>query len=213
MQTPTAASPDLASLTDRAVALLRGHDRRLLGLTGPPGAGKSTLGQALVSALAARHPGVAALVPMDGWHLRQVHLVERGLTGRKGAPDTFDVEGFVALLGRLRSRDPVLAPELDRTVDDVVDDRVRVDAGVRLVVVEGSYLLLDEPPWDAVRPLLDEVWYLDADEALRRPRLVRRHTDGGRSHREAEAFVSANDEVNAATVAATRGLADLVVRT
>jgi len=205
-------TPDLASLVDRAEALVAAGARRLLGLTGTPGAGKSTLGRALVSALGSRRPGAAVLVPMDGWHLRQADLAERGLTGRKGAPDTFDVEGFVTLLGRLRSPGPVSAPAFDRTVDDVVDDAVHVAASARLVVVEGNYLLLDHGPWRAVRQLLDEVWYLDADEGVRRPRLVRRHVDGGRSPLDAEAFVTASDEVNARAVEATRARADLVVR-
>jgi pantothenate kinase len=204
-------TPDLPSLVVRAEALVGDSPRRLLGLAGPPGAGKSTLAQALVTALAARRPGAAVLVPMDGWHLRQAELLRRGLAGRKGAPDTFDAAGFVSMLRRLRARTDVRAPIFDRTRGDVVDDAVRVPPAARLVVVEGSYLLLDDGAWAGVRPLLDEVWYLCADDAVRRSRLVRRHVAGGRAAADAEAFVVGSDEVNARLVAATRGRADLVV--
>lgn len=203
---------DRALLVGRAEALVVGGSRRLLGLTGPPGAGKSTFAAALVAALGARRPDAAAAVPMDGWHLRQAELARRGLVSRKGAPETFDVEGFVALLGRIRSGEGLLAPAFDRAADDVVDDAVEVPAGTPLVVVEGNYLLLDEGAWAGVRPLLDEVWFLDVADEVLRERLVSRHVDGGRGAGEAAAFVAGSDEVNVATVRAARARADVVVR-
>ncbi len=173
--------PDLLA---RAAALAAGG-RRLLGLAGPPGAGKSTLAAALVGALGDR----AVLVPMDGFHLAQAELERLGRADRKGAPDTFDADGFVALLARLRAQGPgdpvVYAPRFDRHLEEPIAGAIGVPATVPLVVVEGNYLLHDEGAWAGVAPLLDDAWYLDLpdDGARRAPgrpaRRARPHPSGG----------------------------------
>ncbi|RZS90931.1 phosphoribulokinase/uridine kinase family protein [Motilibacter rhizosphaerae] len=196
-------------LLARARALSTAGGRRLLGLTGPPGAGKSTLAGELVTALG----DAAALVPMDGFHLADDVLVRLGRRGRKGAPDTFDASGWVALLRRLRAADEecVWAPEFRREVEDAVAGAIGVPRDVPLVVVEGNYLLLDEGPWAQVRDLLDEVWYVAPPDDLRVERLVARHVAFGKDPEEARSWVLGSDERNAALVAATRDRADLVV--
>jgi pantothenate kinase len=196
---------------DRALALLAGGGRRLLGLVGAPGAGKSTLAHVLQQAL----PDVSQVVPMDGFHLAQAELVRLGRIDRKGAPDTFDAAGFVALLGRLAGppgEETVYAPEFRRDIEEPVAGAIGVTATTRLVIVEGNYLLLPAEPWVRARRLLDEVWYVEVDEALRCSRLVARHQRHGRTAAEAQAWVEQTDEPNARRIAATRASADWIVR-
>jgi pantothenate kinase len=184
--------------------------RRLLGIAGAPGSGKSTLAAALADALG---PALAIVVPMDGFHLAQAELERLGRAGRKGAPDTFDASGFVALLARLRdAAEPVTyAPQFRREIEEPVAEAIPVPREVPLVIVEGNYLLVDDGPWAAVRGLLDECWFVEVDEAVRMDRLVARHRAFGRAEADARAFAHGSDQANAEVIAATRGRADVVV--
>jgi pantothenate kinase len=200
-----------AAARERADALLRAGGRRLLGIAGPPGAGKSTLACALQAALG----DVAAVVPMDGFHLAGSELARRGLAHRKGAPETFDADGYLALLQRLRA--PVAgrvvhAPEFRRGIGEPIAGAIAVPDGVRLVITEGNYLLLDADPWRDVLTLLDDCWYVDVDDALRVERLVRRHERFGRSPADARAWVAGTDEPNARAVAPARARASWTFR-
>ena len=183
--------------------------RRVLGIAGPPGGGKSTLAQALVDAL----PGLAVLVPMDGFHLADAELVRLGRRSRKGAPDTFDADGYVALLQRLRTPGPrpVYCPVFDRNLEEPVAGAIAVEADLPLVVTEGNYLLLQDGPWAQVAPLLDRSWYVHTPAELRLERLVARHVRFGKSPEEARAWVLGSDERNAALIEPTAASADLVV--
>jgi pantothenate kinase len=195
---------------DRAMRLA-GRGRALLGIVGQPGSGKSTLSAALLAALAGR--GVrTALVGMDGFHIAHRALTELGLVEIKGAPSTFDAAGYVALLRRLRdpAEELVWAPEFRREIEDAIQSAVPVRADVQLVITEGNYLLVDGP-WRPVRDLLDEVWYVDVPDDLRRQRLAARHEFYGRTPEQAWERTLGSDERNARTVAATKGLADLIV--
>lgn len=201
--------PPLADLVERARGLVVPGQRSLLGIAGPPGAGKSTLAEAVVRALG---PETAALVPMDGFHLSNERLVDLGLRNRKGAPETFDAEGYVAMLRRVRAAfdATVRVPSFDRLAEGVIPDGIEVPAGVPLIVAEGNYLLLDEPPWREIRSLLDEAWYLRAD-ADRVPRLIARHIAFGKAPDAARDWVMRSDEANAARIAPSEARADLVV--
>ena len=196
---------DLDALLTRARKLIEGGRRAILGIAGPPGGGKSTLAAMVVAELGDR----AAFVPMDGFHLAQPELVRLGRRERMGAPDTFDAAGYVALLARLRSaRETVYAPEFRREIEEPVAGAIAIPPDVQLVVTEGNYLLL----WDAVRPLLDEAWYVEMDEATRLEWLIARHVEFGKAPDDARAWVMRSDQTNAAVVAATRERADVVVR-
>ncbi|HEX4060749.1 MAG TPA: nucleoside/nucleotide kinase family protein [Streptosporangiaceae bacterium] len=203
----------MAAAVERGVELAGRPGRCVLGLAGAPGAGKSTLA-ARVAAAVARSGRAAVVVPLDGFHLADDELIRLGRLGRKGAPDTFDAAGYVALLTRIRAAGPgdvVYAPSFGRKVGQAIAGSIAVLPGASLVITEGNYLLFGEPPWTSVRPLLDEVWWVDLDETERRRRLVARHERWGKSPTAARRFVAESDEANARTVAAGRDLADRVV--
>ncbi|MFI2709759.1 nucleoside/nucleotide kinase family protein [Micromonospora sp. NPDC018662] len=207
---PPAQVLPLAELVARARALAADGPRQLLGIAGAPGVGKSTLAERIVAEVGP----TARLVPMDGFHLAGPALTRLGRVGRKGAPDTFDVNGFVATLRRLRRLEPtsVWAPEFRRDLEEPVAGAIEVPPEVRLVVTEGNYLLLRDDPWEEVRSLLHQAWFLDLDAELRLRRLTARHEAYGKSPEQARAWALGSDEENARLVAGTAGHADLVVR-
>jgi pantothenate kinase len=186
--------------------------RRIVGVTGAPGVGKTTYAAALVAdSLAVGVPAVH--VPMDGFHLADVTLAALGSLDRKGAPDTFDAWGYAALLARLRAETDhvVYCPGFERGLEQPIAGAVAVPPDTELVVTEGNYLLLERPDWRAVHATLDEVVFLETDGQLRRTRLVARHVAFGKTPAEAEAWVARVDDANARLVAATRERADRVV--
>lgn len=163
----------LAETTDWARAIPEG-ERRILAVAGAPGSGKSTLAEAVVEAVEAQAPGSAAILPMDGFHYDDEVLVPRGDRPRKGAPHTFDVGGFAALLSRMRANaeDEIAVPRFDRDLEIARAGARIVPRSVRLIVAEGNYLLLDMPPWSSLRPAFDRTAFLDVlyDELERRLR-------------------------------------------
>ena len=208
--------PDVPALVQRVLALRATVSRGrpvLVGITGEPGAGKSTLASAVVAGLAER--GIqAVLVPMDGFHLANVALESLGRADRKGAIDTFDGAGYAALLARLGAGGPatVWAPTYDRSIEESVAGAVAVPPGTDVVITEGNYLLVDDGPWAAVREHLDEVWGVRVDpDSLRLERLVARHVVFGKEPAFAADWVAAVDVPNAALVRSTLDRADLVV--
>ncbi|MDG4793849.1 nucleoside/nucleotide kinase family protein [Micromonospora sp. WMMD1082] len=207
---PAAQVLPVGELLERARALADAGPRQLLGITGAPGAGKSTLAAQVVAAVGP----AARLVPMDGFHLAQAELHRLGRNLRKGAIDTFDANGYVSLLRRLRRKEPtsVWVPEFRRDLEEPVAGAIEVPPEVRLVVTEGNYLLIPDWPWDEVRALLHDAWFLDLDADLRRRRLVARHVAYGRPEQDARAWALGSDEANAALVTGTATRADLVVR-
>ncbi|WP_307872852.1 nucleoside/nucleotide kinase family protein [Paractinoplanes ovalisporus] len=203
----------LHSLRQRVEDRLLVQDRVLIGLTGPPGAGKSTISELLVSGLDELLPGQVALVPMDGYHLAQSAIERMGLADVKGAPETFDGAGYVALLQRLRleTDTTVYAPEFRREIDDAVAAAVAVPPRVRVIITEGNYLLLDTAPWTQVRTLLDEAWYVELDDGTRIDRLVERHVRFKDDPVTAERRARGSDQRNADLVARSKNRADLVL--
>jgi pantothenate kinase len=211
------ATPDVELLADRLEALRRRHSRRVVvGIAGPPGAGKTTLVVDVLAA-AARRTGLAgrvAHVPMDGFHLTNAELDRLGRRHRKGAPDTFDAHAYAAVLAAVRdpARPVVTAPSFDHAEGEPVPDAVTVPESADVVLTEGNYLLLDDGPWRDVRALLDEVWFCALADDVRRDRLVARHVSAGREPDDAVEWVHRSDEANAVLVAAGAAAADVVLR-
>ena len=182
----------------------------MLGIAGVPGAGKSTLARAVVERLG---PDAAVYVPMDGFHLANAVLAQLGRSQRKGAIDTFDVDGYVHLLSRLRRAEEsiVYAPTFVRDIEEPIAGAIPVPKSVPLVVTEGNYLLVAEGAWSKIRDLLDEAWYVQADDAIRIQRLIARHAAFGKTPEDARRWATGSDQANADLVTPTRARADLVV--
>jgi pantothenate kinase len=200
---PRPVSPDGREIAALVAALPAA--RVVLGISGSPGAGKSTLAAALATTYG------APVVPMDGFHRPNAELVAMGRRDAKGAPDTFDAEAYAALLRRLHAGAAVLAPAFDHGQPDPVADAIEVPAEAGLVVTEGNYLLLDRPEWRAARRECDAVWHLVSDETTRLERLVDRHVASGRSEADARAWVRRVDQPNAEAVEAAADRADVVL--
>lgn len=173
--TPQQALPFLVEAAQRLP-----RDRRVaMGLVGGPGVGKSTLAVDLVEALNATGMD-AAYVPMDGFHMLHAKLEALGTVADKGMPHTFEGAAFAAFLARLKTADgPVAGPGYSRAIEDVVQEAFIIEAKARILVVEGNYLLLADPPWDAVKPLLDLAVFIDVPREKVRARLLRRHAEHG----------------------------------
>jgi pantothenate kinase len=192
---------------EQVAALVDAPGRSLIGIAGSPGAGKSTVAEQLV----ARLPS-AALLPMDGFHLPQAELRRLGRRERMGAPDTFDVGGFVAALESVRSaRGQVTVPGFDRDAEEPVPGAITIEPSVRVVVVEGNYLLLESGGWEAVAPLLDATFFVQVEHDIRIDRLAARHERFGKSPADARAWAHGPDESNARIIEPTAARADHLI--
>ncbi|MEV6527096.1 nucleoside/nucleotide kinase family protein [Longispora sp. NPDC051575] len=208
------AANGVASLAARVIDAWQARSGRyLLGIAGPPAAGKSTLAERLRDEINNKlGEDIAQIAPMDGFHLTNDELDRAGLRSVKGAPHTFDAEGYVDRLKLLRDVPEVGWPVYDRqVVHEPVPDAILIGPQTGIVITEGNYLLLDDQPWSQVRSLLNQVWYLDAPVSLVERRLLDRHRAIGRSAEEATAKIAGTDLPNAELIAATRRNADLVL--
>ena len=184
--------------------LERDDQRLLVAVTGAPGSGKSTIATELARRLnLAKRQTV--VVPMDGFHLDNAILEERGVLARKGAPETFDSPGFVRLVKALKTGDEVFAPVFDRTRDIAIAGAVVVPSQAQVVIVEGNYLMFDEDPWRELAPLWDVTARLDVAMPELRARLIHRWLSLNYSRAVATRRAESNDVPNAQRVV-DRGL-------
>ena len=186
--------------------------RIAIGLAGGPGTGKSTLAAELVAMLNATHPGSAALVPMDGFHMKHAKIEAMGQVDYKGAHHTFEGAAFVNFLHHLKSAaGPVSGPGYSRKIEDTVDDAFTVQPEVRVLVVEGNYLLLPNPPWAGVRAMLDYAVFVDVPREIVRARLLKRHGEEGLfSEERNKAHIERNDLPNYDLVRSSMDRADVI---
>lgn len=198
---------------ERVAALPRGR-RHVIGIAGAPGSGKSTAAEAMVAALNAAAPGRAAILPMDGYHYDDALLDARGLLPRKGAPETFDVGGFLHMAARLRANEEaeVAVPVFDRAIEIARAGARMIPREVELLLVEGNYLLLDRAPWDGLAELFDLTVFIDVPEAELARRLAQRWEGHGLDPATVRAKLEENDLPNGRLVRDLSRPADLVLR-
>jgi len=204
----------LAGLAEKVTALVKGQ-RYLLGLTGFPASGKTTLSLELADKINEKlQSEVAVVVPMDGFHRLNAELKAWGLWELKGIPDSFDAEAFIQLIKALREQTATAigCPAFDRTLEEPTENAIFVQPGHRLIIVEGNYLLLASNPWQQVKPLLDEVWYIESTMSEIKPRLLERHIKGGRSPAQAREKMNSTDLPNAELIKTSKTMADEIVR-
>lgn len=186
------------------MARAAGGGRVVAAIAGAPGSGKSTQADDLSERLNAQRPGIASVLPMDGYHYDDLYLVPAGLRPRKGAPDTFDVGGFFHTLSRIRRRDEpfVAVPVFDRSIEIARAGARMISADVPIIIAEGNYLLLDRDPWSRLRPLYDVAVLLDVPEPVLRERLMARWAHYNLTEAETGRKLEENDMPNGRTVMA-----------
>ena len=187
--------------------LMTERPKGLIAVAGPPGSGKTSLSNKLAEAMG---PGVQAL-PMDGFHLDNATLEAQGLLHRKGAPETFDAQGFLDAVTALSEGKLETWPGFDREADSVVPDAIVLAPTATTFLIEGNYLLLNQPVWRDLRRFWDQAIWLDVNETVLRRRLVQRWLDHGLSSEAARARVEDNDMVNARLIVAQSDLEDAVI--
>ena len=200
----------VVQLYNELLSVDRKNERILVGISGAPGAGKSTLSQALSTKLN-KSEHVAAVIPMDGYHLDDSLLEDLGLLKRKGAPETFDFAGFKHLLLRIKNEDEVVYPVFDREREISIAGAGILKKNIRIVIVEGNYLLFDEEPWSCLSKLWDYSVFLDVELKVLEQRLIDRWLDHGFSRAEAQQKALGNDIQNSKRVIASRIQADRII--
>ena len=179
--------------------LQKGDSRQLVAITGAPACGKTTLAAEVARRLNAQRRK-AVVVPMDGFHLDNTVLEEKGLVQRKGAPETFDADGFIRLVRALKLGNDVYAPKFDRTRDISIAGAVTVPSDAQFIIVEGNYLMFDEAPWRDLAPLWDVTVRLEVPMPELRARLIHRWLSLSYSSAVATRRAEGNDIPNAQRV-------------
>jgi pantothenate kinase len=197
-----------------AQMVLRRQDgqRQLIAICGAPGSGKSTLVEVLNNTINAHAEGSCAIVPMDGFHFDDAVLRERDLLHRKGAPETFDIDGLIHLHRRLSDNQDqsVAVPLFDRDNELSRAAARIIPRSVQTVLIEGNYLLLDQPGWLQLAPFYTLTIQLDVPLHELKRRLMERWDEQGLSFQEAQTKVQGNDMPNAKLVLAQSRAPDIV---
>ncbi|GLQ72347.1 nucleoside/nucleotide kinase family protein [Vibrio penaeicida] len=190
----------------------RNRDVILVGISGAPGAGKSTLALALVDALNHEHAISAQYCPMDGYHFTNKQLHEKQLTKHKGRIDTFDAQSMKKDIDRLRSEDkPFYWPAYSRELHNPIKEGVEIRRETRVFIVEGNYIFFNTGEWRCIRDALDLKIFIDVPRDVLKRRLIERHLTGGKSEQEAQNKVNKTDLPNASLISSSSSAADIVI--
>ncbi len=195
---------------DISAILASGSQRTLIGIVGKPGAGKSTV----VDAVTKKFPiPEVAIIPMDGYHLSNEVLIDMGARDRKGAPDTFDSLGFIELLNQVKRKpnEEIRFPIFHREIEASVENEGAISPSARVIITEGNYLFSTDHNWDGVFPLLDQTYYIEISDEIRLARLIARHHAYGKTIKDAESWARGSDEANARFIERTSGRAEKVI--
>jgi pantothenate kinase len=199
-------------LVEQIQSLLNGQNpRTLIGIVGKPGAGKSTVVEEISKKFDSK---TVSIIPMDGFHLSNEELISLGRRDRKGAPDTFNVEGFTSLIKRVKSDSNVdhMFPIFHREIEASIADEGMVPKESKVVVIEGNYLFSEDHNWDGIYPLLDHTWFIEIKDEVRLERLIARHIRFGKTPEEAEAWSRGSDETNARFIGLTAYRAENLIK-
>jgi len=199
-------------LFEQIQSLLDGQSpRTLIGIVGKPGAGKSTVVEQIQNKFRSYEVSV---IPMDGFHLSNEELINLGRRNRKGAPDTFDVSGFISLIKKVKQEPQVdhKFPIFHREIEASVNDEGVVPKESKVIVIEGNYLFSEEHNWSGLFPLLDYTWFIEIDDEVRIERLIARHIRYGKTPVEAENWSRGSDEANARFIELTAHRASNIIK-
>lgn len=199
-------------LFEQIQSLLNGQNpRTLIGIVGKPGAGKSTVVEEISKKFDSK---TVSIIPMDGFHLSNEELISLGRRERKGAPDTFDVEGFTLLIKSVKIDHSVdhKFPIFHREIEASIADEGMVPKESKVVVIEGNYLFSEAHGWNGIYPLLDHSWFIEIDDEIRIERLIARHVRYGKTREEAEAWSRGSDETNARFIGLTAYRAENLIK-
>lgn len=199
----------LETIVEEVLPRAKGQSRFMIAIAGPPGAGKSTLADAICDALLA-HGETAAVLPMDGFHMDNAILEERGLLSRKGAPETFDVRGFADIVGAVRrGGQEVLVPVFDRSREIAIASARAIAPQTRFILAEGNYLLLDEAPWKKLTESFDLTIFVGPSVVVLEQRLRQRWQGYGLDAEAIQAKLFENDLPNGRRVIENARPADI----
>ncbi|MEM6762696.1 MAG: nucleoside/nucleotide kinase family protein [Pseudomonadota bacterium] len=208
----TLTTPEFIKALVALAAGLKAGERHIVAIAGPPASGKSTLAESAVEAVNQEEPGRAALLPMDGYHFDDEVLIPRGHRPRKGAPHTFDVGGYRSALTRLIAGEAdVAVPRFDREIEIARAGAIIIGADVRLVVTEGNWLLLNEPPWQDLKPLFGTTVLVKVDEDELARRLRHRWEMLGLTPAQVDTKLNDNDLPNGRRVMSNAQTPDIIV--
>jgi pantothenate kinase len=201
----------VSSLLEEILRLAEGASRFMIGIAGPPGAGKSTLSDALRDALIA-HGETAEILPMDGFHMDNGILELRGLLPRKGAPETFDVRGFLDIVTAVKAGDEeVLVPVFDRSRELAIASARAIAPDTRFILAEGNYLLLDQAPWNRLSGCFDVTLFVGPPLDVLEQRLRERWVHFGLDEAAIDWKLNGNDLPNGRLVIEKSRQADISV--
>lgn len=201
-------------------ALKDQYNRRvIIFLAAPPAVGKSTF-SIFMERFSRKMENVLPIqhLSLDGFHHPNEYLKsntiemageEIYLTEIKGMPETFDLEKFKGYLDRLKEGN-IKWPIYDRQLHDVVMDQIDVTS--EIVLIEGNWLLLDEPGWRDLKEKCDYSIFIKAAEEQLKERLINRKISGGLTLAEATDFYERSDGKNITRVMQNQLNADLVLK-